>query len=145
MTARAPHVEHVLCPGIGVGAVLALDEPLSFWGGLDPATGTLIDPRHPQVGASLTGTVLAMPAGRGSSSSTSVLAEAIRAGTAPVAIVLGERDAIVALGAIVADELYGVRTPVVVVDDLGALSTGDHATVSADADGATVTVRAPDG
>ena len=91
-----------LVPGMATGEVLVLDEPLSFWGGLDPETGALIDAHHPQVGASLAGRVLVMPSGRGSSSSSYVLAEAIRAGTAPVAVVLGEADAIVALGAIVA-------------------------------------------
>ncbi len=55
-----------------------------------------------------------MPSGRGSSSSSYVLAEAIRAGTAPAAIVLREPDGIVALGAIVARELYDVNIPVVV-------------------------------
>lgn len=102
-----------LCPGAGEGAALVLDEPLSLWGGMDPATGELIDVHHPQHGARLTARVLVMPGGRGSSSSSSVLAEAIRLGTAPAAIVLRTPDAIVALGAIVADELYGRTCPVV--------------------------------
>ena len=88
-----------------------LEEPLSFWGGLDPDTGTLIDTHHPQRGVVLTDRVLVMPSGRGSSSSSYVLAEAIRAGKAPAAIVLGEPDGIVALGAIVARELYGIDDP----------------------------------
>ena len=104
-----------LVAGHAAGAVLVLDEPISFWGGVDPALGSVIDPHHPQVGASLTGRVVIMPSGRGSSSSSSVLAEAIRAGTGPAAIVLGEDDAILALGAIVARELYGTVVPVVVV------------------------------
>lgn len=57
-----------------------------------------------------------MEYGRGSSSSTGVLAEAIRLGTAPVAIVLAEADIIVMLGALVADDLYGIPCPVVVAD-----------------------------
>ena len=56
---------------------------------------------------SCAGRILVMRAGRGSSSGSSVLAEAIRAGTAPAAIVLAERDAILAVGAMVAAELYG--------------------------------------
>ncbi len=103
-----------LVAGSGEGEALVLDEPLSFWGGVDPATGRVIDPRHPQVGSNVAGRVLVMPAGRGSSSSSSVLAEAIRAGTAPAAIVLLEPDPIIALGAIVARELYGATMPVVV-------------------------------
>jgi predicted aconitase with swiveling domain len=105
-----------LVTGRAAGGVLVLDEPLSFWGGVDPATGSVIDPHHPQRGASLTGRVTVLPSGRGSSSSSSVLAEAIRAGTAPAAIVLAEPDPILALGAIAARELYGTVVPVVVVD-----------------------------
>ena len=106
---------------------LVLSEGLSLWGGMDPATGEVIDAHHPQRGANLAGRVLVMPAGRGSSSSASVLAEAVRAGTAPVAIVLGEPDLILAIGAAVAEELYGVRVPVVVLPrgELAAIRDGE--------------------
>jgi uncharacterized protein len=96
------------------GPVLVLREPLSLWGGMDPATGALIDVHHPQHGVTLAGRVVVMPSGRGSSSSASVLAEAVRAGAAPAAIVLGEPDLILAIGSAVADELYGRTVPVVV-------------------------------
>jgi predicted aconitase with swiveling domain len=106
---------------------LVLSEGLSLWGGMDPATGELIDAHHPQRGVNLSGRVLVMPSGRGSSSSASVLVEAVRAGTAPAAIVLGEPDLILAIGAAVAEELYGVRVPVVVMapDELAAITDGD--------------------
>lgn len=97
---------------------MLLDEPLSFWGGLDPETGVIIDRRHPQAGRIVTGRILALPSGRGSSSSSSVLAEAIRVGTAPLAVVLGAADGIVALGAIVAQELYERTMPVVVASEV---------------------------
>ena len=106
---------------------LVLDEGLSLWGGMDPATGELIDVHHPQRGANLAGRVLVMPNGRGSSSSASVLAEAVRAGTAPSAIVLAEPDLILSIGSAVAEELYGVRIPVVVLsrDRYEAIREGD--------------------
>ena len=94
-----------LVEGEATGPALILTEPLSFWGGTDPATGEVIDPHHPQHGSNVRGTVLVMPGGRGSSSSSSVLAEAIRAGVGPAAIVLAEPDPIVAHGAIVAREV----------------------------------------
>ena len=119
-----------LVPGEATGEVLELTEPLSFWGGIDPATGDVIDVHHPQRGANVSGRVLVMPGGRGSSSSSSVLAEAIRAGMAPAAIVLLEPDPIVALGAIVARELYGVSMPVVVGSSTG-LATGATVMVEA--------------
>ena len=106
---------------------LVLDEPLSLWGGMDPATGEVIDAHHPQRGANLAGRVVVMRSGRGSSSSASVLAEAVRAGTAPSAILLGEPDLILSIGAAVAEELYGVRVPVVVLppERLAAIADGD--------------------
>ena len=103
-----------LVPGRAEGELLVLDQPLSLWGGLDPATGRIVEPRHPQHGQIVTDRVLVIPSGRGSSSSSTVLAEAIRRGTGPAAIVLREPDGIVALGAIVARELYGIAMPVVV-------------------------------
>lgn len=124
-----------LVPGDGHGRALVLSEPLSFWGGLDPATGAIIDVHHPQLGAVVTGMVLVMPGGRGSSSSSSVLAEAIRAGTAPAAIVLSEADPIIALGALVARELYGAALPVVVLET-SDIRTGAELGLSADRRGA---------
>lgn len=108
-----------LAGGAAAGPVLVLDEPLSMWGGLDPATGAIVDRRHPQLGATVAGRVLVMPHGRGSSSAASVLAEALRAGAGPAAIVLREADEILAVGALVAAELYGVECPVVVLDAAG--------------------------
>ena len=104
----------LIAPGTARAAALVLDEPLSLWGGLDPETGVVNEPRHPQHGAVLTGRIVLMPAARGSSSSASVLAEAVRAGTAPAGIILGEPDLILAIGAAVAEELYGVQVPIVV-------------------------------
>ena len=116
----------LLAPGVAEGTALVLREPLSLWGGLDPASGVVIDARHPQRGESVTARVLVMPAARGSSSSSSVLAEAVRAGTAPAAILLGEPDLILAVGAAVADELYGRQVPVVLLtrEELGGIADG---------------------
>jgi uncharacterized protein len=106
-----------LIEGSATGIAIVLEEPLSFWGGFDADSGRVIDRHHPQVGAILTGLIVVMPGGRGSSSSSSVLAEAVRAGTGPAGIVLGSPDSIIALGALVARELYGTVLPVVVVGD----------------------------
>ena len=132
-------VAEAVVPGIGVGPMLLLDAPLSFWGGFDSAAGTVIEAGHPQHGASLAGVVLLMERAKGSSSSSSVLAEAIRNGTGPVAIVMRERDLIVGLGCIVASELYGIEVPIVVVD--GAR----WATLAASAPGGVLRVEARDG
>lgn len=102
--------------GTAVGPACVLDEPVSFWGGIDPHTGAIVDVRHPQRGTSVAGTVLVMPVGRGSSSTSSVIVEMVRLGTAPAAFVLRNADEIVALGCLVGDELYGRRTPIVVAE-----------------------------
>lgn len=109
---------------------LVLSVPLSLWGGIDVETGRIIDRSHPDAGACVAGRVLVMPTGRGSSSSSAVLAEALRLGTGPVAIVLGAADPILTVGALVAETLYGVRCPIVVCA-IGGITTGDRVRVSA--------------
>ncbi len=104
-----------LVQGRADGLTFVLEEPLSFWGGLDAASGQIIDRWHPQKGQSISGQILIMTAGRGSSSGSSVLAEAIRLGTGPAGIVLLTRDAIVTVGAMIASELYSTQCPVVLV------------------------------
>ena len=129
-----------LAPGRATGPVIVLSEPLSFWGGFDALTGCVTDRRHPQAGRCLSGAIVVMPAGRGSSSASSVLAEAIRAGTAPAGIIMSEPDSIVALGAIVAQELYGLACPVIVLAraDFTALREGMQLSIEADDAGASV-------
>ncbi len=108
-----------LVVGEARGPVLAT-APLSFWGGYDPESGRIIDRSHPALGEPLAGRVLVMATGRGSSSSSTVIAEAIRLGSAPAAIVLSEPDPILVIGALVASRLYGKTCPIVM------LSTAEH-------------------
>jgi predicted aconitase with swiveling domain len=101
----------ILIPGETVTAeCLALTAPISFWGGVDPKTGAIIDARHPQRGANIAGIVLALPGTIGSSSASAVLLELVHAGRAPAAILMDEPDAILLLGIIVAREM-GWPTP----------------------------------
>jgi predicted aconitase with swiveling domain len=123
-----------LVAGDAAGPALVLEAPLSLWGGMDPHSGRLTDHHHPQHGASLTGQVLVMPSGRGSSSSSSILAESIRLGTAPLAILLSDPDDILVLGALVAEYLYARTCPIVVLPDAatGTIATGDQVEVQGD-------------
>ncbi len=107
----------VVVQGSGAGPVVVLDEPLSFWGGFDAETGTVIDVHHPQHGVSLAQAIVVMPSGRGSSSASSVIAEAARTGATPSALIVRVCDEILSTGAIVADELYGRPLPIVEVDE----------------------------
>lgn len=125
---------HPLVSGTASGAILKLDEPLSLWGGLEPTTGEITDRRHPQSGSIVSGRVLVMPSGRGSSSASSILLEAVRLHTAPAAIITAEVDGILALGAVVARELYATAPPLLVVNavDYERLTNGQQVTISED-------------
>lgn len=90
--------------------VMKLSAPLSFWGGVDPATGRIIQVRHPECGETISGMILALPGTIGSSSSSAVLLELIRLRIAPAALLLDEPDAILLIGCIVGREM-GWATP----------------------------------
>jgi hypothetical protein len=123
-----------LIPGDAAGHLLVSDEPLSFWGGYDSSTGEVIDRRHPLSGKNAAGRILAIPGTRGSSTTTAVLLEAIRAGTAPAALVTAGTDSFLALTVIVADELYGKAPPLVALsrEDFDRLVDGRAARVTSD-------------
>lgn len=120
--------------GDGAGEVLVSHEPLSFWGGYDSRTGEIIDRRHPLSGQMAAGRVLAIPYTRGSSTTTAVLLEAIRTGTAPVAILTTDIEPFFALASIVADEMYQKPIPVVALSkaNFATLKTGQWVSVQSD-------------
>ncbi|MCY6381746.1 aconitase X swivel domain-containing protein [Hoeflea prorocentri] len=124
----------VLHAGKAQGEVLVLSEPLSFWGGFDPVTGKILDKHHPEAGVSVTGKIVVMPASRGSAGTPAGVAESIRLNTGPGAIILYRRDVNIAVGAIVACELYGHCMPVLVVSDenYGRFISGQPAQIDAD-------------
>jgi len=128
-----------LTRGRVTGEVFRSEVPISFWGGVG-ADGVVVDAHHPLRGRSLAGRVLVMVSGRGSSSSSSVLAELLRTGDGPRAIVLARPDPIIALGAIVADELYAVATPVVVVSDADLVLVTGIVTVTSNPDAGTASI-----
>ena len=132
LTARTLH------PGTAAGEAIRLTAPLSFWGGTDDH-GRIVDAHHPQCGAVLAGRILLMESGRGSSSTSSVLAEQIRTRTAPAAIILARPDPIIPLGALIAHELYALATPVVVADQYDALPADGLVQIDARPDQATIT------
>jgi hypothetical protein len=103
-------------PGVARAEVLVANEPLSFWGGYDQLTGEIIDRRHPLSGQIASGRILAIPASRGSSTTTAVLLEAVRNGTHPAAIICSGVDRFLALASIVAGEMYQMPFPVIALD-----------------------------
>ena len=113
----------VLIAGEASGPICRLAKPISFWGGVEPTTGTIVDPRHPDRGTTIAGTMLVLDSTIGSSSSSAIILELLRHRRAPAALVLGRVDAILTLGVIVASELGYTPIPVVRVaaDDLASL------------------------
>ncbi len=107
-----------LVPGFVEAQLLYTSEPLSFWGGYDARSGEVIDRRHRLAGQNGAGRIMAIPATRGSSTTTAVLLEAVRRDTAPVGFLTRGPDSFLALAAIVAAELYGRVLPVVALTPL---------------------------
>lgn len=124
----------VVVEGTTEGSALVTDEPLSFWGGYDHQTGEITDRRHPLSGQNAAGQVLVMPFTRGSSTTTAVLLEAIKEGTAPAAILTNNVDSFFALASIVAKEMYGKPIPILAIEAEASslLKTGDRLVIMAD-------------
>jgi cis-L-3-hydroxyproline dehydratase len=132
MIARtAPITGRCLVQGHACGKLLHADTGLSFWGGVDPLTGMVIDRRHPLYGKCLTGAVVAIPSGRGSCSASGIMLELLRAGTAPAALVFCEEEQILTLAVILTHELFGQSIPVVQVGrgDFALLRSMDQVTI----------------
>jgi predicted aconitase with swiveling domain len=117
--------------GAAKGTALVTHEPLSFWGGYDFKTGTIIDAHHPLAGVRAGGLVLAVPFSKGSSTTTAVLLEAVRAGTAPAALLTTGADAFFALASIVAGVMYDKSFPVIALEaaDFDTLTSGQQITI----------------
>ena len=117
-----------LVAGTASGEALISSEPLSFWGGYDHRDGSIIDRRHPLNGKIAAGKILGIPFTRGSSTTTAVLVESVKVNTAPAAIICNRIEAFLALAAIVADELYGKRLPILLTkpEEFNTLKTGQR-------------------
>jgi len=101
-----------LVAGEASGDLLLSQQALSFWGGIDPKSGEIIDRRHDCFGGSIAGKIVALPAEKGSSTGSAVLLELVRIGKSPAAILTVHLAPILALGAIIARELYGKTIPI---------------------------------
>ena len=119
-----------LLAGSARGPLLKLRAPISFWGGVDPASGRIIDVRHPDHGRCISGCVLALPGTIGSSSSSSVMLELVHQGRAPAALILAAPDAILLLGLVVAGEMGWPGLPALRLDAAGFARLPDGAEVT---------------
>ena len=146
-TTAAPQARSILT-GAAEGKVIATTEALSFWGGVDPATGKVIDVHHPLHGICLTGGVLFMPTSRGSCTGSGVLLDLILTGRAPSALVFCEAEDVLTLGALVAAEMFDRALPVVRLDadNFARFSRAAHVSINEntiEADGISLAIAPP--
>lgn len=134
MTARRVIPGDLVVAGSAEGRTLASTEPLSFWGGYDQKTGEIIDRRHPLSGKMSAGRILVLPYTRGSSTSTAILLESVRAGVAPAGLVTDRADLFLALASVVADEMYEASFPILAVsrEDFETIPSGSQARITED-------------
>ncbi|GAB1363898.1 aconitase X [Rhodobacter sp.] len=118
--------------GQASGPVIATQEPLSFWGGVDPATGGIIDVHHPLHGRCITGSILMMPSTRGSCTGSGVLLDLALTGRAPAALIFSEPEDVVTLGALIAAGMFGRPLPVLRLSPVARarLAQAESATIS---------------
>jgi predicted aconitase/predicted aconitase with swiveling domain len=146
-TTAVPEARSIL-PGAAEGPVIATTEALSFWGGVDPATGRVIDVHHPLHGTCLTGGVLFMPTSRGSCTGSGVLLDLILTGRAPSALVFCEAEDVLTLGALIAAEMFGKPLPVLRLDaeNFARFSKAVHVRIdetAIEADGLSLAITPP--
>ncbi len=146
-TTAVPEARSILA-GAAEGPVIATTEALSFWGGVDPATGRVIDVHHPLHGICLTGGVLFMPTSRGSCTGSGVLLDLILTGRAPSALVFCEAEDVLTLGALVAAEMFDRALPVIRLDaeNFARFSRAAHVRIdgnSIEADGLSLAIAPP--
>ncbi|NRP72663.1 hypothetical protein ILFOPFJJ_03562 [Ensifer psoraleae] len=134
--------------GAARGPIVATVEALSFWGGVDPATGRVIDVHHPLHGNGLTGGILLMPSSRGSCTGSGVLLDLALTGRAPAALVFCEAEDVLTLGALIAAEMFGKPLPVLRIsrkafETLSQAKTARISETAIEADDLTITVEPP--
>ncbi|AVH44860.1 aconitase X [Agrobacterium tumefaciens] len=146
-TTAVPEARSILA-GSAEGPVIATTEALSFWGGVDPATGRVIDVHHPLHGICLTGGALFMPTSRGSCTGSGVLLDLILTGRAPSALVFCEAEDVLTLGALIAAEMFGKPLPVLRLDaeNFARFSKAVHVRIdetTIEADGVSLAITPP--
>jgi len=133
VTAALQFEARVLVAGEAEGVALCLQSSLSFWGGFDPVAGGIIDVHHPQYGQLLGRKIVFIPESRGSAGTPGGIAESLRNGSGPAALVLGEADVNIGVGAAVANRLYGLSVPVLQLapDAMREIRSEDRVSIAA--------------
>lgn len=99
--------------GMVEGEAIVSEKPFGFWQGIDAHTGVVIDRRHDLFGESIMGKIFVFPYGRGSTGTPGIFIEAVRNRVAPAAIINLKSEPMIIVCALLAEEFYGVKIPIV--------------------------------
>jgi len=127
--------------GCARGRLMVSRTAISFWGGVDPASGRIIDPQHELCGQSVSRKVLAFPHGKGSSTGSLILFELARVGMAPAAMINIRTEPILATGPIVIKHFFGLQLPIMALDAESFRRLKDGLQVDLDAAAGRLTVH----
>ena len=116
----------IISKGKGTGEALVTSQPISFYGGVDPNTGEIIEKGHELQGKSVKGKVLVFPTGKGSTVGSYTLYRMKKNGAAPAGIINKECETVVAVGAIISE------IPCVDKIDISRIKTGDRVRIEND-------------
>jgi predicted aconitase with swiveling domain len=120
----------IISKGNAQEEALVTSQPISFYGGVDPNTGEIIEKGHELQGKSVKGKILVFPNGKGSTVGSYTLYRMKKNGVAPAGMINEECETVVAVGAIISD------IPCVDKIDISRIQMGDSIRI----DGEIVTV-----
>ncbi|MCZ2855805.1 MAG: DUF126 domain-containing protein [Candidatus Bathyarchaeota archaeon] len=109
----------IIFKGVAEGEALTTSQPISFYGGVDPDTGVIIEKGHELEGKEVKGKILVFPNGKGSTVGSYTLYRMKKNDTAPVGIINKECETVVAVGVIISD------IPCIDKIDISKIETGD--------------------
>ncbi len=117
----------IIYKGKAEGEALTTKQPISFYGGVDPNTGAVIEKGHELQGISVKGKILVFPQGKGSTVGSYTLYRLKKNGAAPAGMINKECETIVAVGAIISE------IPCVDKVDIAKIKTRDKVRIENDA------------
>jgi len=116
----------IIYKGTAEGEALVSEMPISFYGGVDPNTGIILEKGHQLNGQSVKGKILVFPQGKGSTVGSYTLYRMKKNGTAPAGMINRECETIVAVGAIISE------IPCIDKVEISKIKTGDRVSIQAD-------------
>lgn len=110
----------IIMKGKAENLALVTSQPISFYGGVDPSTGQIIEKGHELKGKSVKDKILIFPTGKGSTVGSYTLYRMKKNGASPAGIINKECETVIAVGAIISD------IPCVDLIDISRIKTGDR-------------------